>query len=553
LAKGTNTSASQTDANLIIGLNLLLGLNTTTGLNINNILSMKDALVATADTGLAADTVAELLSLLGLVRLQAFTDDGAAIGAKSVATPTLNDWSVLNLTANTSLTDDTNVTPLNTATYWKTSNPTNGLNALNSALDTFTSGQLGTFNGAVMSNNVLQAIVDSYGRILQEADGSRATDTDVSKISDITLPVDLSTANTSAKDVLEQDLINVGVKSGGVNNGTTLNTDTGIFYSFTGELLASSIGSLASTAVDTVAELNNLVDIAENVMKQAAGGTGVSYTTDAQWVTALTSLGVTGATSNNTTTIKSKIDADDATGVDTYDELQAIVSLVRVNDYAALNTGNVTPTLSDYEILTLQGSGSHLYTDAKSAYLNGYNDYVNTQTSITSADTIETMVVSYNLIFDLADGSRTVGNTPTTLPTVTDYNIILGAGVVAGGAGIAAAGSETYLLNDIINGLTTTQVDSVSKLQGLDATVKKLLLDAGGTAQTFNRTELTNLGLTDGNGHTLLDSNSSTGTYWITNAQLLNFQNVQAYNKGVTAVDTFAELQQMMSAAVLAA
>jgi hypothetical protein len=50
-----------------------------------------------------------------------------------------------------------------------------------------------------------------------------------------------------------------------------------------------------------------------------------------------------------------------------------------------------------------------------------------------------------------------------------------------------------------------------------------------------------------------LDSNSSTGTYWITNAQLLNFQNVQAYNKGVTAVDTFAELQQMMSAAVLAA
>jgi hypothetical protein len=544
LAKGSNTSASQSDANLITGLNLLLSLNTTTGLNTNNIAAMKEAIVATVDTGLALDTVSELLSLLGLVRLQSFTNDSAAFGSKSVSAPSLSDWSSLGLTANTSLTDGTNVS-LNNANYWKTTNASNGLNALNSALDTYTGAALGTFDGTVMSNGFLQGIVDSYGRILQQADGSRATVIDVNLVSD--------TVAIQNVVVIEQDLINVGVKHTGSNGSTTI-AESGIFYSFTGELLASSIGSLSSTSVGTVIQLNTLSDVAENVMREASDGTGVvNYTSDAQWASALTSLGITGVTVANMAAINTKIHLTAGVNLQTYDELQAIVSLVRVNDYAALNTGNVTPTLSDYEILTLQGSGSHLYTDAKSAYLNGYNDYVNTQASITSADTIETMVVSYNLIFDLADGSRSVSNTPTTLPTVTDYNTILGTGVVTGVSGIAATGTETFLLNDIINGLTTTQVDSVSKLQGLDATVKKLLLDAGGTAQTFNRTELTSLGLTDGNGHTLLDSNSSTGTYWITNAQLLNFQNVQAYNKGVTAVDTFAELQQMMSAAVLAA
>ena len=91
---------------------------------------MKAAIGAPADTGLGVDTVSELMGLLGLVRLQLFTDDTAAAGAKSVATPTLQDWSAVGLSANTSLTDATQVA-LNTATYWKTTNPSNGLNALN--------------------------------------------------------------------------------------------------------------------------------------------------------------------------------------------------------------------------------------------------------------------------------------------------------------------------------------------------------------------------------------------------------------------------------------
>ena len=539
LAKGA--SASQTNDQLIKGLNLLLGLSATTGLTSSNIALMKGAIVATADDGLAVDTASELLGLLGLVRLQSLTDDSAAFGSKSVAAPNLNDWSAVGITANTSFTNSAKVA-MNLANYWKTINPVNGLNAINSALDTYTGPELGSFNGTAMSKAVLQDIVDSYGRVLQEADGSRASDVDVSQVS--------TNSALQNKHVLEQDLINIGVRHSGSNNGITAN-DTGLYYEKTGELLASSIGSLSSTAVDSVKELDILLGIAENVMKEAAAGTA-SYTTDGEWVSALTSLGITGVTNANVADIKSKIHDATTLEVDTYDELQAIVSLERVNDYAALNSGYVMPSLSDYQILTLQGSGNHLYTDAKSPYLNAYNDFVNAQTTITSADTIENMVVSYNAILDMADGNRF--STPVNAPTYQDYNNILGTGIVSGtGSG---EGTEGYLLNDVLNGLNNSQADTVSELRGLATTVKNLhVLAAGtaGTAPTLTRAELTNLGLNDGNGHTVSDWNSGAGTYYITDSELSNFQNVQVKGHSTSTVDTFAELQRLLSQAIVAA
>jgi hypothetical protein len=347
--------------------------------------------------------------------------------------------------------------------------------------------------------------------------------------------------------VLELDLENIGVKYGGTNGGTTA-TDTGLYYGSTGELLASSIGSLSSSAVDSVNELDNLVGIAENVMKLAAGG-NVSYT-DGQWLTALTSLGITGVTTSNLAAIKTQIQTATTTGVDSYDELQGIVSLVRVNDYAALTSGYATPSLSDYQILTLQGTGNHLYTDAKADNLTSYNDYVNTQTSIASADRIENMVVSYNTIFDVADGLRYPP--PVNVPTELDYNNILGVGVMSG----TGEGTTTYLLNDVINGFSKAQVDTVSELRGLATTVKNLHVVAASTSGTeplLAREALTNLGLTDGDGHTVSEWNSGKGNYWISDDELRNFQNVQVKGHGTLAVDTFTELQELLRAAIVAA
>ena len=547
-AAGSSVPAiySTTDGNAewIAGLNTLLGLNTATGVNSNNIVVVKNAIAGTASLGTAndgveVDTVAKLHGYLSLVRLQNFTDDTAAIGSKFMATPTLDDWNALGLTANTSLSDATRFS-LNQAVYWKTANPTNGLAALNSALDTFAGSALGTFNGSSLSQTVAQDLVNSYGRILQEADGSRATNTDVSKVGGL--------ANS---DAIEQDLINIGVKYAGTNGGVT-SADTGIYYLRAGELLASSIGSLSSTAVDTVSELNALTDIAVNVMKQARGD-AVSYTDDTQWVNALSSLGIIGANTSNMTAIKTAIlnTADTGADVDSWDKLQALVSEVRLNDYAALNTGYTVPLITDYQaVVAIQNGASH-YSDAKAAYLSYYNDAVNSQSTAT-AGSVADMVTNYTALLDSADGNRGTSAAPVSTATqaYTELNKIFG--ISLNGA------AEASLLEDIVSGLTVSNISTVKQLSDLATTVNKIIQVAGGTSQTFTRTEFTNLGLTDGNNHTFSEWNSSTGDYWVKTSTFAKFIANTPTNAwsiggagGASHVDTWQELQNLATQAVL--
>lgn len=156
-------AASQSDAQLISGLNALLGLNTSTGVNSDNVAAIKTALNGKNDDGSETDTVAKLLGVLGQARLVAFTDDGAAIGSKTAPTPTLADWNAMGLMANTSLADGARIS-LSSATYWSSTNASNGLAALNSALDALAGSNVNPTN--------LQKIVDAYGRAgTQPGDG----------------------------------------------------------------------------------------------------------------------------------------------------------------------------------------------------------------------------------------------------------------------------------------------------------------------------------------------------------------------------------------------
>ena len=537
-------STTDNNAEWIAGLNTLLSLNTTTGVNSNNIVAVKNAIAGTAslgttNDGVEVDTVAKLHGYLSWVRLQNFTDDTAAIGSKFMAAPTLDDWNALGLTANTSLSDATRFS-LNQAVYWKTANPTNGLAALNSALDTFAGSALGTFNGSSLSQTVAQDLVNSYGRILQEADGSRATNTDVSKVGGL--------ANS---DAIEQDLINIGVKYAGANGGVT-SADTGIYYLRAGELLASSIGSLSSTAVDTVSELNALTDVAVNVMKQARGD-AVSYTDDTQWVNALSSLGIIGANTSNMTAIQTAIlgTADTGAEVDSWDKLQALVSEVRLNDYAALATGYTVPLITDYQAVVAMQNGASHYSDAKAAYLSYYNDAVNSQ-SMANAGSVADMVTNYTALLDSADGNRGTSAAPVSTATqaYTELNKIFG--ISLNGA------AEASLLEDIVSGLTVSNISTVKQLSDLATTVNKIIQVAGGAFQTFTRAEFTNLGLTDGSNHTFIDSNSSTNDYWVKTSTFTKFIANTSANAwsiggagGAGYVDTWQELQNLATQAVL--
>jgi hypothetical protein len=552
-ATGTTVPAaySTTDGNAewIAGLNTLLGLNTTNGVNATNVVGFKAGIAGHPD-GVAVDSVVELLSLLSQSRLQTFANDtgnyfaSAATNTKTVSLPTLDDWSQYDtgLTANTSLLDHTPVA-LNQATYWKTTNATNGLMALNSALD-------GTTGTVSVSN--LQAVVDSYGRILQEADGSRLIDTDVSKVA-----VASGTALTGA-DVVKADFVNVGV------TGSLISDD------HVATLLASSVGVLASTSVDTLAELNTLAGYAQNVIKQASATNAASSTVtyaDSDWLSALSGLGVTGATASNIGAIKSIIAESDDTGagVDTWDELQGLVSVVRLNDYAALNTNYATPTLADYQAILANKLGASHYSDAKAAYLASYNSAIDFQSSVlpnmpntsyasadvaTALQSVSDMVTQYNALLNSADGNRY-----NTAASLTSANYLSISSSIALNN---TSGTEVNLLNSVINGLTSDKVDQISELITLTTAVNKVVALANGSSQSITRTELASLGLTaDGQaGHGFLDWNSYTGSYWVTDSEMNRFIGVTSgpgslLNVTPAKVASWQDLQNLLTQAVI--
>ena len=510
-------TASQSDVQLIGGLNALLGLNTGTGVNSDNLTAVKTTLTGKNDNGSETDTVAELLGVLGLARLVAFTDDGAAIGSKTAATPTLADWSAIGLTANTSLADDTRI-PLASATYWSSTNPGNGLAALNSALD--------ALPGTSVNSARLQTVVNAYGRILQEADGAWTTATDVSKV-----------ATGSAADLVKQDLLDVGVSA---------------FYSDdSAALLASAIGNLVSASVDSLGELNTLAVVADNVLKQAAGGAGVSYSSDAEWVSALNSLlrlsTGNGATSSNIGAIKTAIDNADAAGVDSYQELQAIVSRQRLHDYA--NSGTGSPQLLDYQAVHA-AENSDSYAAVKTSGIAAYNSAVLADTGITSGE-ITDIVAQYNKVLDAADGNRA-----STAPgmAVGDYTRL---GVTVTGYSTIAASQTLVLLNDTVSGLTLDGVDSAGELQALEDIIGKIMTmaanpkitgaGAGDYTALVTQSELGLLGL-KANASDLASSSH------VTDAEALKFNELVIYSaddgSGVNSID---KLQGLLSSAIVLA
>jgi hypothetical protein len=153
------------------------------------------------------------------------------------------------------------------------------LQALNSALDK----QAGDGTLTVAK---LQAMADSYYRILSEADGVVNTTTDV----------DVYPA-VAASDPTSTDYTNIGAT---VGNAKSV------------DLLNDFVGQSAKTAVDTVDELNVVAKAAYNVMRHAGvvAGSGTEpalYSLDSDWVAGLTALGVTGVTTSNITAVKAAI------------------------------------------------------------------------------------------------------------------------------------------------------------------------------------------------------------------------------------------------------
>jgi len=421
------------------------------------------------NTGEAVDTYDELQALFSLQVLRSYNDDTAT--TKTQPAPGVADYTNIGIKAYASLSDTADASRV--ALDYKNfglSTDTALAATLNSALDNLASG-------TGLTKTLLQNMVDSYYKVLKEA-GTTVSTTG-------------SYVNDSSNNPSYSDYNNLGITHSSGTKAALISSDSKLL-----NLMNDVVGRSSVAAVDTATELQAIAKAAENILAIGAGsgnGTstaGLTYTSDnnnSDWLggqTGFSVLGVIGVNSNNLDAVKKAIDTADSanTGdaIDTVQELQAIVSMYRINDYAENNNSNPLPTLADYQAVLLGQSGK--LTDAVSANLSAYNSVIVNKPDGANHDTftdaqIKSMVLSYNAILNFADGSSTSYVNPA--PSQTDFtNIGVGNGLSSGlktSVNTMLQVTEyANLLADVIGGKNASQVNTVSQLNDFATIIERI-------------------------------------------------------------------------------
>lgn len=389
----------------------------------------------------------------------------------------------------------------------------NVLDALNRLVSSLDKSALGT---SAEVQKLADNLKKSYAIILAKANGSAAQDG--------------SDPQPSATDYA-----NVGITV--ASSGKTL------------ALLNSALEELPVTAVDNVSKLKAMADGAEHLMQLAARQSGAKVS-----AADLSALGFKGAGANAaiSSTLVSGINADLANllssldntaklengeAVDTYAEVQAVLSLQAMrsyNDDTAATKTQAAPGLSDYSNLGIKAYKSLLDTsDANRVALDSVslpsgvtlltalNSSLDKQASgsgLTKA-TVQTMVDAYYRV--LAKAGTTTSYTGTYVtddtnnPTLTDYSSLGITLSDAKASPLSKANSVLLaLINDALGRSAARAVDTATELQALEKAAENLLaLGAGsGSGQTGNTLGYTN------------DSD------WVSGLGLLGLTGVTVYN-----------------------
>ncbi|WP_310614864.1 Ig-like domain-containing protein [Limnohabitans sp.] len=268
-------------------------------------------------------------------------------------------------------------------------------------------------------------------------------------------------------------------------------------------LLGDVVDAKAFADVDTVGELQTLATAAAAVITGAASGTAP---TKAQ----LEALGITGVTDANLFAVQAAIaaTADDGTGVDTLSELQTVVNTGAANAAAAVSAiaaaaqaNDATNTNVAASVFATAGVTGVDSTNI-AAIQSALNDTAVQSAQADTAAKVQTIVDAYNAILAEAnDTANTAGNgtadaNPASNPTAAQYAAI---GVNLGAAPTdAATDTETLaLLNAIVGGKQTADVDTVAEVQELARIANAIQLTAaGGTPNpALAVADLTKLGL----------------------------------------------------------
>ena len=368
------------------------------------------------------------------------------------------------------------------------------LGAINSALNS-----LAVTGAQADTTPEVQAIVDAYNTVLASADGR---------------------AGNALTPITAEQYSTLGVT--GVTG--TVSAGSALF------LLDDTVDASRGVDVDTVIELQQMADAAARVMA-AAGGT--TQQGNALRIEDLAALGIAGVTTNNLPAVLTAINSTvPDTAIDTQDELQRVVNTALSTLGAALNqiaaaadANNASPTspnLSVYTAAAVTGVSSTNLPEISSALDSLW--VTGAQANTTAK--VQTIVNAYNAILASADGQAS--NTTTPL-TGAQYSAIGVTGVVD----TAAPGNALFLLNDTVDAIALTEVDTVPEVQNLaDAASHVIAGAAGGAAPS-----LLDLAALDISGVTAI------------NLPLVQAAIAATADNG-TGVDTRAELQALVNAII---
>lgn len=387
----------------------------------------------------------------------------------------------------------------------------------------------------VKSVNQLKDIQTAYLKVLALADLNRGNTTDTSKIPTVS------------------DLQTLGVTLGKAGNTNDSQQTNAL------KLLNDVMDGLNSTGVDTVAEISALAASIDKVMGIATAPTSAAANAFGLAVSELTALGVTSATTDNLAQVVEAIrltQSTDGSKVNTFKQMQSAVDLGVIMQYAesstTASTGHVAPTVGQYLSAGLSSVDVGTNKAINNTNLSAINSAVEAlqASNVNSLSKLQTVVNTYAKLLSMADGTK--ANTSDAL-TLADY-LGIGAltrfdgntGAVDGALTAKAVTTDSAqkeaaltLLNDVIDGRNTNQVDSIAEINLLSVAVDKVLDQALTTpSTTLKVNDFALLGIQNVNDTNLAQV--------VTNLKAAS----DNHTNGDT-IDTLAEIQSNVSLAAL--
>ncbi|EPJ50948.1 MAG: hypothetical protein OFPI_18720 [Osedax symbiont Rs2] len=527
--------------------------------NLDNFPSIRASIIASANDGSALNTLANLQSVIDLVKSTAITKiKNYDADSNNDATPDMQDY----LDAGVANTDLADLPLVNAAIARQPANATDTSIEIQAVITQAKLALVKIINAADKNDPSVTNLIEAS--TYQQVGIDSLTADNVADINALlnTGPIDFDklAGFTELADLVSSYLL---IQSATDDNPTaivlTQSNFEAIGVDFKGgasaagtALLSELINTLQSNAVDTLAEIQSLADAVVAVMATAGGSGSV---TQAQ----LQALGMSDVSANNLVTINAQIQATEADGsqVDTLTELQKVITDVRDTAVAIIEAHNNSdvvaapvPVLQDYWDAGITGVRSANLDAVNARILALAEGEADTKFEIQAVANAENTAYddALELIFKAAKDNnfdagavdlsvyQVIGIQQLTAENFNQINDLLFTGSISGtdvasaeqiqqlvtsyfkiqqlaadtsgeaplpvSADYDAIGIDVdndpqvlQLLTQVVDGSSVDQIDSQAEIQQLVDTVKAVMSVAAGGSSDFSAAELIALGL----------------------------------------------------------